>query len=235
MKAAAAISLVSLVSLVGGRARAQEILPSPPEPSIDDEVAAERARALNVEQAPPTMEGNIDYDVTYDDAVARTYDDGYDPQAGAQFQDALAPYGEWIDDDTYGRVWLPAAAEVGNDFSPYDTGGHWALTEYGWTWISDWDWGWAPFHYGRWLVVADRGWCWIPGTLWGPAWVTWRAGGGYVGWAPLPPRHMHIGSPLGPRSSWHFTTANDMWRGHPVTLPPQVAPRIFGRSSTAKS
>ena len=27
----------------------------------------------------------------------------------------------------------------------------------------------------------------MPGTVWGPAWVSWQYGGGYVGWAPLPP------------------------------------------------
>ena len=32
-----------------------------------------------------------------------------------------------------------------------------------------------------------RGWVWVPGTVWAPAWVSWRYGGGYVGWAPLPP------------------------------------------------
>jgi hypothetical protein len=31
------------------------------------------------------------------------------------------------------------------------------------------------------------GWLWTPGTVWGPAWVSWQYGGGYVGWAPLPP------------------------------------------------
>jgi hypothetical protein len=29
---------------------------------------------------------------------------------------------------------------------------------------------------------------WVPGRDWGPAWVSWRTGGDYVGWAPLPPR-----------------------------------------------
>jgi hypothetical protein len=28
----------------------------------------------------------------------------------------------------------------------------------------------------------------VPGRDWGPAWVSWRTGGDYVGWAPLPPR-----------------------------------------------
>lgn len=31
------------------------------------------------------------------------------------------------------------------------------------------------------------GWVWVPGVEWAPAWVSWRVGGGYIGWAPLPP------------------------------------------------
>ena len=60
-------------------------------------------------------------------------------------------------------------------------------TDYGWSYESDWEWGWAPFHYGRWYLDQGYGWVWIPGSAWAPAWVSWRYGGGYVGWAPLPP------------------------------------------------
>jgi hypothetical protein len=232
MRAAAVVTLLSLLTFGAAPGRAAEE-PAPPAAPGDDQdlvdhATDEQLRATETLPPAPTIEGNIDFDVSYDDAVAQSYDDGYDPQAYAQFQDTLAPYGDWVDEDLYGRVWQPSLDVVGQDFSPYATGGQWTLTEYGWTWISDFDWGWAPFHYGRWLVVADRGWCWLPGTLWGPGWVTWRAGGGYVGWAPLPPRQMRIGSPLGPRSSWRFAAAVDLGRARP-TLPPQVAPRIFGR------
>ena len=69
---------------------------------------------------------------------------------------------------------------------PY-TQGHWVDTDYGWTWISDEPWGWATYHYGRWLADQEYGWLWVPGNQWGPAWVSFQQGGGYVGWAPLPP------------------------------------------------
>jgi hypothetical protein len=59
--------------------------------------------------------------------------------------------------------------------------------DYGWVWDSDEDWGWATYHYGRWTQVDGIGWCWVPGRVWAPAWVSWRYGGSYVGWAPLPP------------------------------------------------
>jgi hypothetical protein len=30
-------------------------------------------------------------------------------------------------------------------------------------------------------------WIWVPDVEWAPAWVTWRVGGGYIGWAPRAP------------------------------------------------
>lgn len=102
------------------------------------------------------------------------------------FYDELMPYGDWVRDARHGFIWLPA---VGPDFHPYGTNGHWAMTEFGNTWVSYYDWGWAPFHYGRWYFDDYyRSWAWIPGYEWGPAWVSWRTGGGYYGWAPLGPR-----------------------------------------------
>ncbi|MBW2459522.1 MAG: hypothetical protein JRI68_33825 [Deltaproteobacteria bacterium] len=104
---------------------------------------------------------------------------------------ALAPYGTWVNEEGLGDLWLPEPAEVGADFAPYRTGGHWALTDQDqWAWVSDFDWGQAPFHYGRWDWNASRGWGWVPGTDWAPAWVLWRLGEpgfDYVGWAPVPP------------------------------------------------
>jgi hypothetical protein len=61
------------------------------------------------------------------------------------------------------------------------------VTNYGWTWASNEPFGWATYHYGRWAWDSRFGWLWVPGTIWGPAWVSWQYGGGYVGWAPLPP------------------------------------------------
>ena len=106
------------------------------------------------------------------DGYSDGYDDGYDPNAYQSFEDTLSPYGAWVDDVSYGRVWIPAVALVGANFLPYFTAGHFVLSEYGWTWVSDYPWGWAPFHYGRWIVLAGYGWCWVPGTLWKPSWVS---------------------------------------------------------------
>jgi hypothetical protein len=108
-----------------------------------------------------------------------------DPEVSYQsFYDQLSPYGQWIDDPTYGYVWMP---EAGPDFKPYATNGHWVYTDEGWTWASDYTWGWAVFHYGRWFFQDGYGWMWIPGHEWAPAWVSWRNSSDYYGWAPLGP------------------------------------------------
>lgn len=112
------------------------------------------------------------------------------------FYEELSPYGVWINDPLYGYVWRPDVDQ--DDFRPYYSNGHWEMTQYGNTWVSDYEWGWAPFHYGRWQYSNRRGWLWIPDTKWGPAWVSWRSGGGYYGWAPLGPG-ININIRIGPR------------------------------------
>jgi hypothetical protein len=97
--------------------------------------------------------------------------------------------GNWIDVGDYGYGWQPDVAVSDSNWRPYSDG-YWAYTDVGWTWVSYEDFGWATYHYGRWARLADYGWVWFPGSDldWGPAWVSWRTGGDYVGWAPLPPR-----------------------------------------------
>jgi hypothetical protein len=117
------------------------------------------------------------------------------------FYDELAPYGRWIADPVYGYVWVP---DVEPGFQPYATRGNWVMTQYGNMWVSDYAWGWAPFHYGRWAYDAFHGWLWVPGSEWGPAWVAWRSGGGYYGWAPLEPgMHVNVGMHV-PLRHWMF-------------------------------
>lgn len=109
------------------------------------------------------------------------------PEASVEvsfFYGELAPYGDWILIEPYGWVWTPWGTPSG--WRPY-TVGRWVYTAHGWTWVSEWPWGWAPFHYGRWTWHPHWGWLWIPGRVWAPAWVVWRYGPGWVGWAPLPP------------------------------------------------
>jgi len=102
----------------------------------------------------------------------------------AYFYDYLSPYGSWVFHASYGYVWIPH--RVSHKWRPY-TYGRWVWTSYGWTWLSYYPWGWITFHYGRWGWHHRLGWFWVPGTVWAPAWVTWRWGSLYIGWAPLPP------------------------------------------------
>ena len=106
------------------------------------------------------------------------------PRDVSYFYEYLAPHGNWITMRSFGYVWVPR--HMGYRWRPY-ADGRWVWTDYGWTWISEYDWGWIPFHYGRWGWDDDLGWFWVPDTVWGPAWVTWRTSGLYFGWAPLPP------------------------------------------------
>jgi len=114
------------------------------------------------------------------------------------FYNDLSPYGRWTNSRQYGSIWTP---NVDADFQPYSSNGYWEVTEFGNTWVSDYDWGWAPFHYGRWSFDDYNGWFWIPGYEWGPAWVNWRSGGDYYGWAPLGPG-MNINVSINIPSFW---------------------------------
>jgi hypothetical protein len=103
------------------------------------------------------------------------------------FYDNIGDGGNWIEAGDYGYCWQPSVAVSNTNWRPYSDG-YWAYTDVGWAWVSYEDFGWATYHYGRWMRLRGRSWVWVPGREWGPAWVSWRVGGDYVGWAPLPPR-----------------------------------------------
>lgn len=139
----------------------------------------------------------------------------YEPRV-AIFYDDLAPYGSWVEHRVYGTIWIPATAA---GWRPY-TYGRWVWTnEHGWYWDSAEEFGWATFHYGRWILTAEYGWAWVPDDVWGPAWVDWRYGNGYVGWSPMPPEYRWHGGAFveasidltGPRyaSNWAFVAERD--------------------------
>lgn len=142
-------------------------------------------------------------------------DDGYSTGniSLQTFYDELSPYGTWIQDPQYGYVWRPDVDQ--SDFRPYYSNGRWAMTEYGNTWVSNYDWGWAPFHYGRWVINSYRQWIWLPDTTWGPAWVDWRSGDGYYGWAPMAPTisiHLSFGRRyVVPEFCWNFIPQRNIY------------------------
>src|SRR5438477_11890949 len=99
------------------------------------------------------------------------------------FYTSLSPYGHWVNAGNYGPCWRPSRTQSG--WQPYYSNGHWAYTEYGWTWISSEPWGHIAYHYGTWYNDPNYGWLWVPGYNWAPAWVTWQYKDGYVGWGAL--------------------------------------------------
>jgi hypothetical protein len=114
----------------------------------------------------------------------------------------LDDYGDWSYVAGYGECWRPRAVVVG--WAPYRFG-HWVwIAPWGWTWVEDEPWGFAPFHYGRW-AFAGGGWFWVPGPVvvrpvWAPALVAFVGGGGGfrfsvgvgVGWFPLAPGEVFV-------------------------------------------
>ncbi len=202
------LSLAGLAAaaLMSGTACEAEAPPpaTPQNDSTDVPPPPPPAPAPLATDAPPAASGDAQY-ASGEYTVGGNpdaYDDD-DPAALTDFHGALDPYGTWVDDGTYGTVWVPGATAVGADFTPYSTAGHWVYGD-DWVWASDYPWGWAPFHYGRWVLIEGRGWSWIPGRVYRGAWVGWSVddGYGYVGWAPL-----------GPAFVW-FGGRPVMWRGY---------------------
>ena len=119
---------------------------------------------------------------------------GVNIQAAADFTSPLAAEGAWVTVGSYGRCWHPNGVAVG--WRPYCSG-QWVWTDCGWYWQSDEPWAWACYHYGNWVYDGTIGWVWVPGIEWAPAWVSWRTGPGYIGWAPLGPRGVvYAGPPI---------------------------------------
>jgi len=110
--------------------------------------------------------------------------------------------GSWTTDPEYGHVWFPRAVQPG--WAPYRTG-HWAyIAPWGYTWVDDSAWGFAPFHYGRW-ISRHGAWGWIPAPpqlrgavyvrpVYAPALVAWVGVGAGVAWFALGPREVYVPS-----------------------------------------
>jgi hypothetical protein len=135
------------------------------------------------------------------------------PRDHSLFYEQLAPYGRWMDVSGYGYCWRPTLTTA--RWKPY-VDGCWVWSSMGWTWQSNEPFGWATYHYGRWVNLSRHGWVWVPGSEWAPAWVSWRQSRDHVGWAPLPPDRGSISGVyrdcdtqynLGP-SSYTFITTN---------------------------
>jgi len=148
--------------------------------------------------APPAFWANRDRQVAYDQPPQ------YMP-AGVTGYEELNAHGHWVNDASYGMVWMPRAVPAG--WAPYRTG-HWTYRQpWGWTWIDDQPWGFAPYHYGRWANRNNR-WMWVPPQrdtrpVYAPALVAFVGGvelavtladrrSSPVGWFPLGPREVYV-------------------------------------------
>jgi hypothetical protein len=119
----------------------------------------------------------------------------------------LSQHGSWLVSGQYGRVWQPR--EYTRDWNPYYDG-HWVDTDMGWTWVSDYEWGSLPYHYGTWVSDPRYGWVWIPGEVWAPSWVVFRTSPEYIGWAPVPPGFsVGVSIEFGAPSSFIFVSSRD--------------------------
>ena len=175
---------------------------------IFGDTGALQVRTLNT--APPvqpaswaTRDRQINYDVPtqYLSSGITGYED-------------LNAYGSWSNDSQYGNVWTPRSAPAG--WQPYKNG-HWSYVKpWGWTWVDDQPWAYAPSHYGRWANRNNQ-WVWVPpqreaAPVYAPALVDFIGGiqlvqallGGNtslgvqnsapVGWFPLGPREAYVPS-----------------------------------------
>jgi len=141
----------------------------------------------------------------------------------------LDRYGNWRVDNEYGPLWTPAVA---SSWVPYRDGSWTWIEPWGWTWVDNAPWGYAPFHYGRWVYV-NRHWAWAPGRhherlVWAPALVGWVGGAGWnitlrdrsqrpgTGWYPLSPHDRYV-------PSWHASEAHQRWLNEHVRPDPHRA------------
>jgi hypothetical protein len=136
----------------------------------------------------------------------------------------LDEYGEWRSEPEYGTLWFPTRVEAG--WVPYRDGRWTWVRPWGWTWVDAAPWGYAPFHYGRWVHVHGR-WGWYPGRyvarpVWAPALVAWVGGPGWsvsvgaggpasvIGWYPLSPYDRYV--------PWYQTNVTYVNRINQVTI-----------------
>ena len=128
----------------------------------------------------------------------------------------LDGYGDWRTDNAYGAVWFPRVT-VGQ-WAPYQNGQWRWIAPWGWTWVDNAPWGFAPFHYGRWAQIGAQ-WAWVPGPMnqrpsYAPALVRFEGSNRFEQdrrvppqghWFPLAPgQPWRPNYPVGPRPNDHF-------------------------------
>ena len=168
---------------------------------IDGDSASPELRTVAGAPPPP-----VPYWAARDTAIGYQAPPQYLSGGMTGYED-LGSSGTWANDSAYGQVWSPR--NVPADWQPYRTG-HWTnMKPYGWTWVDDQSWGYAPYHYGRWAQRNNR-WVWVPPQreaqpVYAPALVAFiggielsvalgNQGNAPVGWFPLGPREAYVPS-----------------------------------------
>ena len=177
------------------------------------------------DQLSAESDGNGDREDQFDSWAANR-DRHYENSGSSRYVSAdvvgyedLDDHGAWRRTPENGYVWFPRTTEA--NWAPYHNG-HWDYIEpWGYTWVDDEPWGFAPFHYGRW-VNYEGSWGWVPAApraegavyvrpVYAPALVAWVGGphfaigvgiggregygaGTSVGWFPLGPREVYVPS-----------------------------------------
>jgi len=140
-------------------------------------------------------------------SVLSASSDNYLPEELQNYSAELNANGTWVRAPEYGQVWRPTVV-VSEYWSPY-TNGRWVWRGNDYVWISFDDWGWVPFHFGRWSLVSGFGWCWVPPNRgdvhWGPGYVGWYRSSNHIGWTPLAPGETYYGHGHYGRNSVNIT------------------------------
>jgi hypothetical protein len=149
----------------------EKILPKQEESKLTEQAKGQKQAEQNqvTKEAPKTTE----------DADAQKK-----PMTLEDFEKYLEDYGEWIETEDYGRIWVPSANKE-KDWAPYRKGIWEDYESDCYLWRSLEPFGSIVYHYGRWHYHHILGWYWIPGYVWGPAWVNWYWWGGYACWSPM--------------------------------------------------
>jgi hypothetical protein len=119
----------------------------------------------------------------------------------------LTSYGSWYSCGGigYGNCWRPYGMGLG--WSPFDSGGWFNDSVFGYSFIGSQPWGWLPYHYGGWIFDPVFGWLWDPsgfGYLGAGGYLLWRSSTGVwmrsrtglVGIVPVHPLDVHGQAPI---------------------------------------
>lgn len=110
--------------------------------------------------------------------------------------DMLERHGRWESHPEMGWVWVPLT--VSSNWEPFRDGRWVWVRPWGWTWIDDAPWGFAPSNYGRWVQWRSR---WV----WSPSPIRHRPHPG-PGYAPAPQRDVRT-----PRDEHRWGRDDDRW------------------------